>query len=261
MLGSRTDADAAAYIAAVEAAGATVSGAQASAVNDFYVSAKADNYYTSLKRLYLPIWGVAAANAIDMITGASGTFNGGVTHSAGYVQGNGTTGYFDLGESFTEIGCSDTSVSVFGGLKSEPLTASDATIIGVAPAAGTIMQLYTNGGSGDRYCVVRGLDNTTSSTSTSNSHTGIFVGSIDASNRRLTRRDSSGVTNFTNATTGGTLPSEDVTALRLGAPAVQYHGGEMILWGVGTSLSQANAEAFTLHLKNLWETATGLTLP
>jgi len=89
------DADAQSYVDAIIAAGANVSDTQLSRISGFYTAAKEGGYYTSLKRLYLPIWGVVAANAIDMITLASGTFNGGVTHGAGFVQGNGSTGWFD----------------------------------------------------------------------------------------------------------------------------------------------------------------------
>jgi hypothetical protein len=86
------DPDARAYIAAVETAGGTVSATQRTAVSDFYRAGKSAGWYSSIKRLYLPIWASAAPNAIDMIGLTSGTFIGTVTHAAGYAQGDGTTG-------------------------------------------------------------------------------------------------------------------------------------------------------------------------
>jgi hypothetical protein len=106
------DPDAKAYIAAVETAGATVSGGQKAAINTFFKTGKSEGWYSNIKRLYLPIWAAAAPNAIDMIDLGSGTFNGGVTHAAGYVQGNGSTGYFDTGSTATAKGLSDASCSL-----------------------------------------------------------------------------------------------------------------------------------------------------
>jgi len=109
------DPSAKGYIDAVTAAGATVTSAQRGYINNFYKSAKAD-YYTSLKRLYLPIWGVAAANAIDMIGLTSGTFVGGVTHASGYITGNGTTGYFNAAN-FGTLGLTETNFHSVVGIK------------------------------------------------------------------------------------------------------------------------------------------------
>jgi hypothetical protein len=109
------DPDARAYIAAVETAGGTVSATQRTAVSDFYRAGKSAGWYSSIKRLYLPIWAAAAPNAIDMIGLTSGTFNGTVTHSAGYVQGNGSTGYFEppAGSEYGNLGLSNSSASIF----------------------------------------------------------------------------------------------------------------------------------------------------
>jgi len=88
------DPNAKSYIDAVVAAGATVTPTQRNAINAFVKSEKANSRWTMQKRLYLPIWGVAAPNAIDMVGLTSGSFVGGVTHTAGYVTSNGTSGHF-----------------------------------------------------------------------------------------------------------------------------------------------------------------------
>lgn len=255
------DPDAAAYIALVEAAGAAPDAAQKTVISDFYVAAKAEGYYTSLKRIYLPIWGVAAANAIDMIGGTSGTFVGGVTHGAGYVQGNGSTGYFNLGATYGGLGLTDTDCMQFAGLKAET-GSSTMCLIGVAPDIGHCFDIQTQGNSGERLCSIRGLGNESTATPTGD-HLGIFisVGNTGGGTRRLTRRATSGVDHYTGVSTYGAIPVETIHAMKLGAPDLFYHTGEMILWGVGTALSETLAATFSLHLKNLWEGCTGLTLP
>jgi hypothetical protein len=98
------DPDAKAYINAVVAAGATVSGAQRTAINNFYKTAKLTTWYSNIKRLYLPVWGVASPNAVDLITTTSGTFVGGITHGSGFIQGNGTSGYFNPNVAIDTLG-------------------------------------------------------------------------------------------------------------------------------------------------------------
>jgi hypothetical protein len=98
-LGKRSgglDPDAKAYIAAVETAGATVNATQKAAINTFVKTGKSDGWYSSIKRMYLPIWASAAPNAIDMIGLTSGTFNGTVTHSGGVCAGGWKHGVFSL---------------------------------------------------------------------------------------------------------------------------------------------------------------------
>ena len=79
---SRRDADADAYISAIRTAGASVTAAQRDYINDFIRAEKIAARWDSIKRLYLPICGVAAANAICLRSLTSGTFVGSVTHTA-----------------------------------------------------------------------------------------------------------------------------------------------------------------------------------
>lgn len=99
-----SDSDAEAYITAVEATGTTPTDDQKSAIDTFYVNAKAKGYFSAIQSLFFPIWASAAPNAIDLISLSSGTFNGGVTHATGYVAGDGSTGYFDTGVSQSSLG-------------------------------------------------------------------------------------------------------------------------------------------------------------
>jgi len=80
----------ASYVAALRAAGATVTSTQQAAISTFISGEIAAGRWSKHKRLYFPIWGLAAANAICMKSLISGTFSGSVTHTSEGV--NVTTG-------------------------------------------------------------------------------------------------------------------------------------------------------------------------
>ena len=263
------DPDAAAYIAAVTAAGATVTGAQRTAIDTFYLAAKAGGYYTSLKRLYLPIWGVAAANAIDMIGLTSGTFNGGVTHGAGFVQGNGTTGNFSLGVAPSGLGITTASGSLFALVKQESALVGDRSFIGamnsVATGIGQV-QIYEN----VTVCLAAvtrsvggGLVN--GGVTISNPVGVLVVNRNSATVIKIHKRTTSGFVSLT----GSTFSTADVTTSLITAMAVgtlgatnHFSDAQLGVYGAGIKLTDdTTVSNFTLALKTLWETATGLTLP
>jgi hypothetical protein len=119
------DPDAKAYIATVRAAGGTVSGTQATAISNFAIFGKSEGWFTSVKRFYLPIWGVAAANAVDLIARGSGTFVGGVTHGAGFITFNGTTGAFRSDATITSLGSTSATHHTMALISDNPGTAAD----------------------------------------------------------------------------------------------------------------------------------------
>jgi hypothetical protein len=255
--GSSLDEDAAAYIAAVEAAGATVTGAQRTFINNFYKSAKAD-YYTSLKRLYLPIWGVAAANAIDMITLASGTFAGGVTHASGYVQGNGSTGYFDFGATYSGLSMGQSDAHIAAGRITNN-AGVNSCLIGARPAGLSTCYIATVSGaiSTRGNCYDDGGASLTALT-------GIFVSNITSpTSGYLYNLSNAGSTNATDATVGGTIPTTtNIHAMRRNwASADIYDSGRHIFWSAGPSMTNASVANYASHMRTLWEGCTGLTLP
>lgn len=262
----RLDPDAKAYIAAVVATGVTVTATQRTAVDTFYKTAKDDGYYTSLKRLYLPIWGAAAANAIDMITLTSGTFVGTVTHGSGFVQGDGTTGFFR----------SDTSAFSVGRTES---TGLDFILVNQAPAqngwycGGTSTLFARRCGFLSSATEIMGHSNTIttqiSASLSRSSQNGIFCSSRTASNLlSMFRRTSSGFSSIgTPVTTTETVTAPTTKWVAMARAedsdltASSFINARMGSYGFGIGLTSTNAEKFTLALKNLWETATGLTLP
>ncbi len=250
---------AAAYIAAITAAGATVTPTQRSAINTFITTGETEGWYSSIKRLYLPIWASAAPNAIDMIGRTSGTFNGIVTHSAGFVASDGLTGYFDIGSSMASHGLSRSS----GWLGAIMKTAiSNQQYLGAQNGASAVELLrhtttgittdYNDSGSGRNSSLVPDRSGIISASR--------FSGDMKHFQRKTSGRSNIGT--FTYADTGS-MTSLNAFALAKNSSGVAASGGtsEMGGWWFGTGVSDAADSAFTLALKNLWETCTGLTLP
>jgi hypothetical protein len=253
------DPSAKGYIDAVTAAGATVTSAQRGYINNFYKSAKAD-YYTSLKRLYLPTWGVAAANAIDMITLASGTFVGGVTHASGYVAGDGSTGYFAAGN-FGTLGLTKTNFSSVIGI-SQITSIDGGAYWGLGNTRFTAIRRSSATAIQRAYCG--------NSTTPAAVPTGIISTSVDATRVLTSHRVTSGYTALESvAIPAGNFPTGEVITMGYniagdsgtGFTPIINSTSRLTLYGWGTSLTDAQNEAYSLHLKNLFEGCTGLTLP
>jgi hypothetical protein len=257
--GAALDADAAAYIAAVETAGATVSGGQKKAIDTFYKTGKSDGWYSSLKRMYLPIWAAAAPNAIDMIALGSGTFVGTVTHGAGFVQGDNSTGYFNTSTALHSVGLNGTQ-SMHG-----VLSLDDIGTDNVGCFASTNRMLLVNGVTITSQMVL----NTTTIAVLSVNFTGVIVASrTSATSHTLYRRSTaSGFEAGAENTATELLSLPNIAPWFAGAannngnPLRGTNTGRQGAYYFGDGLTSAQTTNFSLALKNLWETATGLTLP
>ncbi len=256
------DPDAKAYINTIVSAGATVTSTQRNAINTFYKTAKKDGFYTPIKRFYLPIWGIASPNAVDLITRTSGTFVGGVTHGAGFVQSNGTTGYFRTSTTFPDQGLTVSDGSLFV-LNYTANTTNPAISIG-AGNINTSYILKNLTAVFARWCT------SASAVAGTVTRTGIFSFSRKSGVRALWRRSTSGrsvLETLTNSD-AGTLAVSPVFALANNATdtagsfsPVSYDNAQTGAYGFGLGMTNDQDAAFTSALKTLWETCTGLTLP
>lgn len=258
------DPDAAAYLAAIREDGATVSPASAGAINVFFRTGKAEGWYSSLRRFYLPIWGAASPNSCCLVSRVKGAFVGSVTHAAGKIQGNGLTGYFapDAGGSYGSLGITRYDMSM-GMLK----LAGSGLVVDIGQALDGIAaqrsQIFQNSGQTGFNCPTNSPGGPAFTDSVV---TGIFVGAITAASAMyLHRRRTAGAE--TNAYTGGsgtaTLPDvvPYMMARNTGGTATTFSVGEFGAFFYGTAMSAAQAAEFSAALKTLWETCTGLTLP
>jgi len=261
VLGS-LDVDAKSYINTIVAAGATVTSVQKKAINTFILSEKAASRWSSYKRFFFPVWGIAAANAVDIITRASGTFNGTVTHSSGYIKGNGTTGYFDTGISNSGVGMTVNGGSVSVLIYTADTRTDSREYIGATDGAnrrGNILQ--TSGTVVSSHIYNAGaaavLDPTT--------RNGIFTGTVlSSTSRYIQRRSQSGIQYNTQTASDTTTacPNNTFVCARNNSGTASLNSDAAIGAAI-MSLGFTNTanEAFTANLKTLWETCTGLTLP
>jgi hypothetical protein len=263
------DPSAKAYIDAVVAAGGTVSGTQREAINTFVKTGKTAGWYSSLKRMYLPIWGVAAPNAIDMIGLTSGTFVGTVTPSAGYVNTNGTTGHFLTDTHPSGMGCTLNNMghyTLFTGAAS--ITQINSQAYTGSQGTGNIGRSVISGGSAEAARFSNFGPNSTNfySFHTAGDQRGIIYSGRVGTDRFNVFRNLAGVTSSTTTNTPTNLNNTHSHAFLAynNAGTVGNYSTNTVRWGAGglaDGLSSTQAGAFTLALKNLWETCTGLTLP
>ena len=268
---SGIDPDARSYISDVETAlGTSIETALPSATNpkriisDFIKTEKAASRWSLHKRIFLPIYNNSAASAIDMIGLNVGTFYGigSVTHAAGYVFGNGTSGYFDSNAGLPAVGASNASASMW-------------QIIPLAQD-GTTRADGVNGSGADRASLVRNSSNynqwlcpanvTFASINVAETSAGIQIGSSTSTSNRFVKFRKSGAfaTNVNTELNTTALPAGSIFFLARnnnGAGLIAPHSERRGGYGFGLGLTEAQAEGFAANLETLYEGLTGITLP
>jgi hypothetical protein len=255
------DPDAKAYINAVVSDGATVSDDQKEAINTFYKTGKSEGWYSSLKRMYLPIWALETPNEICMVSGTSGTFTpSGITHAAGYVEGNGFSGYFNFGVDPVTLGLTVNGASAFWGCYAKP-TANGRVHIGSYVTSPTKYLIALRNDALGEQRVIPFCDTTTAGVDTSTTNTGIFVAARSSSTACALYRE--GDITVGTATINGAVPDINVFGMARNNQGVAdlFSSGRYFAFGLGLDASAAGAKSLADAIKTLWETCTGLTLP
>jgi hypothetical protein len=257
----RLDPDALAYAAAATTAGATISESQRAALSAFVASEKQAGRWSLIKALYLPVWAVANANRINLVSLATGTWSGTPTHSAGFVKGNGINAYFVSELSPSSAGLTTSSAAAFVLMKEHPAGTSFAAHVGPSTSTSERFTLY-NSDAG----LLSFLNSTTASLvarfGPRAADRGVIISSrIAVNNLKLLHRNAAGfsVLSTSTASAPGTVPTAPLVFM--GSPAGNFSSGEYGVFGVSAGMSEADAEAFTLSLKTLWEALSGLVLP
>ena len=256
------DADAVAYANAVSATGAAVSGAQKNLLSAFVAAEKSAGRWAAHKRLYFPIWGVAAANAICAKSLASGSFTAsGVTHAAGYVQGNGTSGYFDIGTNANALGILPTSASATALVYAADTRTDERYWIGTQDGTRALSLDQNNS-----TMINWRMPSVNSNLVATGSGAGIYTGSTVAIDSRFIRRRTSGGaallgSNTINDSISPAPLSNTFVMARNNGAAGSFSDAKLGAIQLGIGLSAADVDAFSLNLKTLWEGLTGLVLP
>ena len=239
-----------------------VTTSQRDAINRFVVAGKRSGWWWRIKHLYLPIWGNADANAVNMIDCSSGTFVGGFTHSNGWSAGNGTTGRFDYGTSPSAVGLSQASGCIFFLLpNTTPLLSSmgtTAAVMGCTDSSSTNALSVSKSGSSLSY--VYGGTAATSFTYAAGVHlikrespTGVVYQTRSSTFEDL-------VLGPTTNGTGISSANMNAWALNINGTVNNYSSYNIGLHGMGLGLSNADGSKFITDCENLWESCTSYTL-
>jgi len=265
-----TDSDALAYIAALEGDGVSVSDTQKEAIEDFCVTAKSGGWYSSLKRLYLPIWGAAAPNARCLVSSTSGTFEGSFTHATGYAHPTAAssanrfnTGYKLLDDLTTEDACLMAIAYDDVPPPDRAINASNKTIIGSGSITANGVRINTTSSSLVPQAVWLGVNE---STLPSYGSHGVLLSNRKGGDTTLSRRtasayDEDSTTGTLTGTYNNNFPITGYGSSSGSTGAVgQATDSKAGAFGIGEGLDATDRAAYTLAVKNLWETCSGLTL-
>ena len=247
-----------------------MSGTQKQAIDTFYVTGKSEGWYSDLARVYLPVWQQASANSRCLVSGTQGTFNGGISHNAGYISNPSFSGYFDTGSTSVGKGLS-LGAQGYGFLQ-----------VDISGSLGTPMggyddfNLFNNGNVvkqriGGRMRFEYGEYGSSSYAQSGTQPSGtqrIWASWQDGNDIYLDDRTSSGFNNIAYASSVVyDEPSSYANDYLMAVNAYfgydnadEYWGGEMGAAFFHTSTSSSFNSDFTLALKNLWEGCTGLSL-
>jgi hypothetical protein len=254
------DADASAVITALATAGQSVTSGQRSAINAFFVSGKTPGdaeWFSRVNRMYFFGWNNATVSAIDWITRTSGSFEGTVTHSAGSVAGNGTTGYFmpdasgrvgDLGMSPSNAHISYIFVSAFTESKFAGLRGSGSE------------RFRWQCGSDPKFWSAQ-----TVSTDPGGSTTGVALGVCSAASAQQAYMRTSAELQSASGTSANSTTFPNIRPFAMATnnngTAADFSAQPIGGFGYGLSMTATQAAAYTLARKTLWEALTGLTIP
>jgi hypothetical protein len=249
------DPNAKSYIDAVVAAGATVTSTQRNAINAFVKGGKTDGWWSSMKRIHLPIWAIAAPNAIDMVGLTSGTFNGTVTHSAGYIAGDGSTGFFAIDATNSVLGLVPSTGSMFA-LRTniDPLKRIMGTL---TPGTGRTFLGTSAGNAQGEYIGSSGVFLGPASSGTQ----GIILTSrISGSTTTYHRTSSIQNTNTSTYSDTGVSATSVMHVMSFNGSTAGRDASRYGFFGCGLGLNTSQSTSFTAAIKTLWETCTGLSI-
>lgn len=241
------DADAAAYIARVEAHGVTATCTQVIAVDSFFIDLKTNSLYTKLPYFSLPIWSNPGANGEEATgTAPDATWNGTVSHTSTGVRGDGLTGYANLNIPATSQSQNSAHLSFYNSMALYN-SISQSVYIGAARTTSSTSLFYIapawTGGAGDRsgINVTSGI-NGPIYTYQSGFHITSRIGSTNF------MRSMNGVVTQTVTSTSGTPTTQNIYLLARNTDGTAgfFSGAACSFWSVGAGLT--SSEIHTLNI-------------
>lgn len=248
--GSSTDADAAAWAAAVTANSGTYSAATLTAVDTFVRAAKASGYWTKLNRINLFCGDQLAAALVPLKVGGGTATDTNVNFVAGdYTEatgltGNGTTKRLRTGLiPSVSLALNDTHLAIYNrGTSAQvcALGANDGTnfLQFLAPFNGSVIDSY-------QYNSAAGL----LEPANPGAPFGLMVSSRIAANSHAVYRGAASL--GSNATSGGALPPFEVCVFASNASGSgTFHSPVPVgAYSIGSGLTAADVTAYNTHME------------
>jgi|9_EtaG_2_1085328.scaffolds.fasta_scaffold07566_6 hypothetical protein len=266
---SSGDPDANAYIALLEGDGVSVSDAQKTAIDTFYVTGKSDGWYTSLKRFYLPIWGAAAPNARCLVSSTSGTFTGSFTHGSGFTHpsASSSANRFNLNYKLSDEDLTNENACLMAlayddtDPKDRGIPSSNQSIIGSGGVTSRSIRINTISTGLRPHAAWLGVNEDNGNMG---SH-GVLLANRKDGDTTLTRRNASGISDTsTTGTLTGTWNDHPIMGFGSSTGAsgatTQTTVAKSGAFGISAGLSSTHRSSYTDAVKTLWETCSGLTL-
>lgn len=237
------DSDAQAYFDAMSAEGATLTTDEKDAYNTFVLTGKSQGWYSNLV-IFHPIMGSNAdGHVINSINpSVSGTNNGGITHNAGSVTFNGSTGYVDVELDMSLLDADKNALTIGAYVKNN--VQSDTYLFGFAQTSPAFNLAMVPRNSGDVAASIM-YDPDNASTTASTNSIGLWE----------TRRSSS--TSFRTYKNNSQVGSTNTVANSKTIPAVSMVYGASR--NNGTPIGHSTFEVSVFFITNMGADATKLT--
>lgn len=244
------DADAQNYFTRVEAHGVTITTAQKGYINTLFVNLKSNSLYTIPYDMYFFGWANASANAEPLKAVAPDiTWNGGITHSSGGIQGNGSTGYGDFNVGANTLTLNNTHIAVYSRSEQNSILVD----IGVRGATATVRfdMFLRNGGN----FLVEMNSNTAGTGNVSAavpSSLGMSIGSRTSSTDLRAYKNGSQVGSTSVTTNNGTMPTGNIYVLanNNNSSAASFSTRQIIMASYGAGFTPTEAATYT----TIWNT-------
>ena len=248
----------AAYVAALTAAGATVTAPQQAAISTFMSGEIAAGRWEKHKRLYFPVWQLAAANAICMKSLTSGTFSGSMTHAAAGVYAIGFSSNMNTNTNLGSLGITKDSyhfaLLMPNGAEEDyslPFSVNDTT------TNNSIYAIWSEG-----FSSLRIMENIFGGSIVTSLPSIMTTGNDSVAGNLYFKERLSGSTGVDTITgsVATAFPSNNLFIIGSSVPSTAMNQ-PIGAFSASTELSSAQDTAYTTALKTLWETVTGLTMP
>ncbi len=238
------NAESTAYFAALGTNGVTVLLAQRNGFNTFITAGKNGGWLSKIQRLYLPVWGAAAPNALNALSpGSSGTWVGTLSYAGSQVQSTGGNGYFATG--FNASGYAPAEVGLFA---VAPTIDPAGVLIGARNTNDLLLDNYSS-----RSGWVVGAPASATFLGYSGMHIRLGYGTGSVTKIARLAPGGSALTIENSYTPTGSVPNAEVYAMafNFGGPAL-YNVQPFYGFGViGGALTDAQASSFAVALDRL----------